>query len=204
MCLFYFILVLLFNVVNGATPSQLFLTIFFRRQLFVERGVFDIMNVDNIYTYVSQFILCGDDLPSTSNNKFVKFQIACSYWPNVVVKVVNVFYKTIMFLALGRQSIYFFWIVIQEFLILGGQSLLMILCFHSLHGLVRGENMELGRDSDTGGQVKLTNCSPPSILGVFMLQCSLTSCLKVGFQLMSFMLNPIVITCGEHCFQCLL
>lgn len=23
----------------------------------------------------------------------------------------------------------------------------------SLHGLVRGENMELGRDSDTGGQV---------------------------------------------------
>lgn len=26
----------------------------------------------------------------------------------------------------------------------------------SLHGLVRGENMELGRDSDTGGQV--TGC----------------------------------------------
>lgn len=24
-----------------------------------------------------------------------------------------------------------------------------------MHGLVRGENMELGRDSDTGGQVKL-------------------------------------------------
>jgi hypothetical protein len=23
----------------------------------------------------------------------------------------------------------------------------------SIHGLVRGENMELGRDSDTGGQV---------------------------------------------------
>lgn len=23
----------------------------------------------------------------------------------------------------------------------------------SLHGLIRGENMELGRDSDTGGQV---------------------------------------------------
>lgn len=29
----------------------------------------------------------------------------------------------------------------------------LILLFHSLHGLVRGENMELGRDSDTGGQV---------------------------------------------------
>lgn len=25
----------------------------------------------------------------------------------------------------------------------------------SLHGLIRGENMELGRDSDTGGQVRL-------------------------------------------------
>lgn len=24
----------------------------------------------------------------------------------------------------------------------------------SLHGLIRGENMELGRDSDTGGQVQ--------------------------------------------------
>ena len=24
---------------------------------------------------------------------------------------------------------------------------------NSLHGLIRGENMELGRDSDTGGQV---------------------------------------------------
>lgn len=29
----------------------------------------------------------------------------------------------------------------------------MTLSFYSLHGLVRGENMELGRDSDTGGQV---------------------------------------------------
>lgn len=29
--------------------------------------------------------------------------------------------------------------------------MLILLC--SLHGLVRGENMELGRDSDTGGQV---------------------------------------------------
>lgn len=27
------------------------------------------------------------------------------------------------------------------------------LLFISLHGLVRGDNMELGRDSDTGGQV---------------------------------------------------
>ena len=30
----------------------------------------------------------------------------------------------------------------------------------SLHGLIRGENMELGRDSDTGGQV---NCSCKSL-----------------------------------------
>lgn len=27
----------------------------------------------------------------------------------------------------------------------------------SLHGLIRGENMELGRDSDTGGQVNVTD-----------------------------------------------
>lgn len=27
----------------------------------------------------------------------------------------------------------------------------------SLHGLVRGENMELGRDSDTGGQVRASS-----------------------------------------------
>ncbi|KAI3737327.1 hypothetical protein L2E82_27325 [Cichorium intybus] len=26
--------------------------------------------------------------------------------------------------------------------------------FYSLHGLIRAENMEVGRDSDTGGQVK--------------------------------------------------
>jgi hypothetical protein len=34
------------------------------------------------------------------------------------------------------------------------KSLQLNLCYMcSLHGLVRGENMELGRDSDTGGQV---------------------------------------------------
>jgi hypothetical protein len=27
----------------------------------------------------------------------------------------------------------------------------------SIHGLIRGENMELGRDSDTGGQVTCQN-----------------------------------------------
>jgi len=27
----------------------------------------------------------------------------------------------------------------------------------SLHGLVRGDNMELGRDSDTGGQVRASS-----------------------------------------------
>lgn len=33
-----------------------------------------------------------------------------------------------------------------------GKNLYLVLI--SLHGLIRGENMELGRDSDTGGQVK--------------------------------------------------
>lgn len=32
-------------------------------------------------------------------------------------------------------------------------TVLMLSC--SIHGLVRGDNMELGRDSDTGGQVFL-------------------------------------------------
>lgn len=31
-----------------------------------------------------------------------------------------------------------------------------VYCLSSIHGLVRGENMELGRDSDTGGQVSFT------------------------------------------------
>lgn len=31
----------------------------------------------------------------------------------------------------------------------------------SLHGLVRGEQMELGKDPDTGGQVGTSACSPP-------------------------------------------
>lgn len=33
-------------------------------------------------------------------------------------------------------------------------------CLCSLHGLVRGENMELGRDSDTGGQVAILLAFP--------------------------------------------
>lgn len=32
---------------------------------------------------------------------------------------------------------------------------LLFLC--SIHGLIRGENMELGRDSDTGGQVLIAS-----------------------------------------------
>jgi hypothetical protein len=31
--------------------------------------------------------------------------------------------------------------------------ILLFSCLCSIHGLIRGENMELGRDSDTGGQV---------------------------------------------------
>jgi hypothetical protein len=34
----------------------------------------------------------------------------------------------------------------------------------SLHGLVRGENMELGRDSDTGGQVGFSPCLGSSLI----------------------------------------
>jgi hypothetical protein len=37
--------------------------------------------------------------------------------------------------------------------------MLCVMAFEcSLHGLVRGENMELGRDSDTGGQVGFSPC----------------------------------------------
>lgn len=36
-----------------------------------------------------------------------------------------------------------------------GTSFNLSIFLTSLHGLVRGENMELGRDSDTGGQVNL-------------------------------------------------
>lgn len=40
----------------------------------------------------------------------------------------------------------------------------------SLHGLVRGENMELGRDSDTGGQVVIHHNILPYI-DVIMIMC---------------------------------
>ena len=43
------------------------------------------------------------------------------------------------------------------FIIVGG----WLVC--SLHGLVRGDNMELGRDSDTGGQVCLYLTSDLSV-----------------------------------------
>lgn len=68
-------MLLSFNMVNVSIPTQIFLIVWFLRLLFVENGVFDIINFDYIYMYmfVSQFILCGVDLPSTSNNKFVKF-----------------------------------------------------------------------------------------------------------------------------------
>lgn len=38
-------------------------------------------------------------------------------------------------------------------LMVSSSILIQVLILFSLHGLVRGENMELGRDSDTGGQV---------------------------------------------------
>lgn len=44
----------------------------------------------------------------------------------------------------------------------------------SLHGLIRGENMELGRDSDTGGQVifcwrKVVQSNPKQIIVLLLL-----------------------------------
>ena len=42
-------MLLSFNVVNVSIPTQLFLIVFFLRLLFVEKGVFDIINFDNIY-----------------------------------------------------------------------------------------------------------------------------------------------------------
>lgn len=48
----------------------------------------------------------------------------------------------------------------------------------SLHGLIRGENMELGRDSDTGGQVifcwrKSVQSNPNQIIVLlFLLNCT--------------------------------
>lgn len=44
----------------------------------------------------------------------------------------------------------------------------------SLHGLIRGENMELGRDSDTGGQV----ASFVKFLLTWLLTCYLPDCLS--------------------------
>jgi hypothetical protein len=45
----------------------------------------------------------------------------------------------------------------------------------SVHGLVRGENMELGRDSDTGGQVniigQLLGRSSLCRVKFFMVEC---------------------------------
>lgn len=52
--------------------------------------------------------------------------------------------------------------------------------------------MELGRDSDTGGQVKLTNCSRPFVVGVFMPKCNLNSCLKARFLVNEFHDQPKV------------
>lgn len=47
----------------------------------------------------------------------------------------------------------------------------------SLHGLVRGENMELGRDSDTGGQVRASFHSslPVRVHNGFSNSCSTQS-----------------------------
>lgn len=47
----------------------------------------------------------------------------------------------------------------------------------SLHGLVRGDNMELGRDSDTGGQVSVCLASDLSVFVNY-------SFAKMGWQLL--------------------
>lgn len=50
------------------------------------------------------------------------------------------------------------------FLLIFNGFLLLTLRSCSLHGLIRGENMELGRDSDTGGQVIILPC----VLTIFL------------------------------------
>lgn len=46
---FFTFMLLSFDVVNVSIPAQLFLILIFLRLLFVERGVFNIINFDNIY-----------------------------------------------------------------------------------------------------------------------------------------------------------
>jgi hypothetical protein len=48
---------------------------------------------------------------------------------------------------------------------------LIIACLHSIHGLIRGENMELGRDSDTGGQVQFILGFLPTCFSMFVPNC---------------------------------
>ena len=54
------------------------------------------------------------------------------HWHIVSVSKLNIIYNS------------FVWMI---------KKLAFHMCVCSLHGLIRGENMELGRDSDTGGQV---------------------------------------------------
>jgi len=57
------------------------------------------------------------------------------------------------------------WLWVQHSNILIFKIMLCVMAFEcSLHGLVRGENMELGRDSDTGGQVGFSPCLGSSLI----------------------------------------
>ena len=49
-------MLLSFNMVNVSIPTQLFLIVLFLRLLFVENGVFDIINFDYIYIYIHIYV----------------------------------------------------------------------------------------------------------------------------------------------------
>ena len=61
----------------------------------------------------------------------------------------------------------------------------------SLHGLVRGENMELGRDSDTGGQVTLSTHKSHSRFK-FVLEIS-SNFRRLRFKSREFIENGVVL-----------
>lgn len=66
------------------------------------------------------------------------------------------FYAVFVYNCKHKYRIFYY----RAYQIAGFKMALIILSMNylcSLHGLIRGENMELGRDSDTGGQVKVTN-----------------------------------------------
>lgn len=56
----------------------------------------------------------------------------------------------------------------------------------SIHGLIRGENMELGRDSDTGGQVHMDMCFILVPLTVFWRSWSVRNMASFHFSVVLY------------------